>query len=60
MTRAKNRLYLLHARSRFLFGRRRNMEPSLFLDELPQEQIKKSAKTFANKKDKPRQMKLFA
>lgn len=58
MTRAKDRLYLLHAHSRFLFGRRKNMEPSSFLRELPQELIKKSMKTPVRKKN--RQMKLFA
>jgi DNA helicase-2/ATP-dependent DNA helicase PcrA len=60
MTRAKDRLYLLHARSRLLFGQKRDMAPSRFLHELPQELVKKSIMARAKKKDRPRQMKLFA
>jgi DNA helicase II / ATP-dependent DNA helicase PcrA len=34
MTRAKERLYLTHARFRFLWGISRSMQPSRFLDEI--------------------------
>ena len=35
MTRARERLYLVHARRRMLFGRRQENAPSRFLDEIP-------------------------
>jgi DNA helicase II / ATP-dependent DNA helicase PcrA len=35
MTRAKDELFLLHARSRFLYGQRRTPAPSPFLAEIP-------------------------
>jgi DNA helicase-2/ATP-dependent DNA helicase PcrA len=35
MTRAKDELFLLHARSRFLYGQRRTPAPSPFLGEIP-------------------------
>lgn len=48
MTRAKNTLYLTAARSRYLWGSLRMMQPSRFLSELPEEHLKKFHKeTFA-------------
>lgn len=41
MTRAKNNLYLTAAKSRFLWGSLRSMQPSRFLSEIPQEHMKK-------------------
>ena len=40
MTRAKDELYLLHARDRFLYGRRLSGKPSPFLSEIPQELVR--------------------
>ena len=37
MTRAKDELFLLHSRIRFLYGRKLTPEPSLFLGEIPSE-----------------------
>ena len=37
ITRAKQKLYLLNARSRMIFGATKYNRPSLFLDELPKE-----------------------
>jgi len=37
MTRAKDELFLIHARKRFLYGRRLALRPSPFLDEIPGE-----------------------
>jgi DNA helicase-2/ATP-dependent DNA helicase PcrA len=42
MTRAMEQLHLSWARSRQVFGQRRISEPSRFLDEVPQEQLKRS------------------
>jgi len=36
MTRAKQRLILLHAKSRFLFGERKSLRPSRFLNDIEQ------------------------
>jgi len=48
MTRAKNTLYLTAARSRYLWGSLRMMQPSRFLSEIPEEHLKKFHKeTFA-------------
>lgn len=48
MTRAKNYLYLTAARSRYLWGSLRMMQPSRFLSEIPEEDLKKYHKeTFA-------------
>lgn len=41
MTRAKQVLYLSHARSRILWGTIRAMRPSRFLQEIPQEYVKR-------------------
>jgi DNA helicase II / ATP-dependent DNA helicase PcrA len=60
MTRAKDKLYLLHAKNRFLFGERKTMAPSSFLKDLPEDTIIKQAKNiFSRKKEKSKQMKLF-
>jgi superfamily I DNA/RNA helicase len=37
MTRAKDELFLLHARNRFLYGQKLRGTPSSFLSEIPQE-----------------------
>jgi superfamily I DNA/RNA helicase len=37
MTRAKDELSLIHARSRFLYGQRLTQEPSPFIKEIPEE-----------------------
>ncbi|NOZ24941.1 MAG: UvrD-helicase domain-containing protein [Nitrospirae bacterium] len=41
MTRAKDELFLIHARRRFLYGRRLPRQPSPFLDEVPEGLIKR-------------------
>ncbi|MEW6109420.1 MAG: UvrD-helicase domain-containing protein [Nitrospirota bacterium] len=41
MTRAKDELFLIHARKRFLYGQRLVRSPSLFLKEIPEELIEK-------------------
>jgi DNA helicase II / ATP-dependent DNA helicase PcrA len=41
MTRAKERLTLIHASARSLYGRRSYNLPSQFLDELPQDRIER-------------------
>jgi ATP-dependent DNA helicase UvrD/PcrA len=43
MTRAKEELFLFHARSRFLYGRRLTPSPSPFIDEIPGEFMEKRA-----------------
>ena len=45
MTRAKQRLYLLHATSRLLYGQTSHNPPSRFLLDIPQELTKDSAVT---------------
>ncbi|MEW6740594.1 MAG: UvrD-helicase domain-containing protein [Nitrospirota bacterium] len=40
MTRAKDELFLIHARNRFLYGQRLNQSPSPFLKEIPKELMK--------------------
>jgi ATP-dependent exoDNAse (exonuclease V) beta subunit len=42
MTRAKDELFLIHARSRFLYGQRLNPSPSPFLTEIPEKYIQVS------------------
>jgi len=44
ITRAKNRLFLSHAASRYRFGRLKNCEPSRFLDDIDARYIKTSTK----------------
>jgi DNA helicase-2/ATP-dependent DNA helicase PcrA len=43
ITRAKNRLYLTHADSRIFFGSRQNNLVSRFLEDIPEELIKKDS-----------------
>jgi len=60
MTRAKDELFLLHARSRFLYGRRLTGNPSPFLSEIPAEFV--HCETVRDKPSKPKrgtQMDLF-
>jgi len=45
ITRAKKRLFVSHAGSRFLFGRTRYQAPSRFLADLPADTIEKSGQT---------------
>ena len=52
MTRAKDELILLHARNRFLYGRRLSGTPSSFLAEIPQELVRTDSLA-----DKPRKQK---
>ena len=40
MTRAKDELFLIHARNRLLYGQRLNQSPAPFLKEIPKELIK--------------------
>jgi len=60
MTRAREKLYLTTARSRFLFGSRRELPPSSFLTEIPEAFLTKKKFPSPPKKEKNRQMKLFA
>jgi DNA helicase-2/ATP-dependent DNA helicase PcrA len=62
MTRAKEKLYLLFAQSRFLFGERKKTAPSEFLQDIPAAVSKKQLPQMSRKKRKepPKQMKLFA
>ena len=55
MTRAKKRLILLHAKSRFIFGERRSAKPSRFLNDI--EQALKAFKQ-AEIKEKPKKKSL--
>jgi DNA helicase-2/ATP-dependent DNA helicase PcrA len=61
MTRAKNELFLIHARSRFLYGQRLDPSPSPFLREIPEEYIQVSVVPDREKKQKEKdsQLKLF-
>jgi DNA helicase-2/ATP-dependent DNA helicase PcrA len=61
MTRAKEELFLLHVRSRFLYGQRLSPSPSPFLGEIPDE-IKKNIVVpdkVKKKKEPDKQMGLF-
>jgi DNA helicase-2/ATP-dependent DNA helicase PcrA len=40
MTRAMDELFLLHARNRFIYGRRLVQSPSPFLREIPEESVR--------------------
>jgi len=51
MTRAKQRLILLHAKSRFLFGERKNNQPSRFLKDI-EETLKSNQKAEIKDKQK--------
>ncbi|MGE5173661.1 MAG: ATP-dependent helicase, partial [Betaproteobacteria bacterium] len=61
MTRAKNVLFLLHARQRFLYGQRTAPSPSPFLKEIPDPLIKETVIPDKVKKQKEpdKQMGLF-
>jgi DNA helicase-2/ATP-dependent DNA helicase PcrA len=58
MTRARDRLYVLNARSRFFFGERRQMTPSCFIGDMPAEHCRRQSRQ-APKKSKKKQLKLF-
>lgn len=57
MTRAMDELIILHARSRFINGKKLNLPPSSFIKELPQENLKK--KKISRKDNIPSQKGLF-
>jgi DNA helicase-2/ATP-dependent DNA helicase PcrA len=61
MTRAKNELFLIHSRSRFLYGQRRDPSPSPFLSEIPEKYIQVSVVPDREKKQKEKdsQLRLF-
>ncbi|MEW6587101.1 MAG: UvrD-helicase domain-containing protein [Nitrospirota bacterium] len=59
MTRAKDELFLLHARSRFLYGQRLNPSPSPFLKDIPGELVKNLTIPDRPKEKKERQIRLF-
>ena len=59
MTRARDRLYALNARSRFFFGERRQMAPSCFIRDIPPEHCRRQSQ-HAQQKSKKKQLKLFA
>jgi superfamily I DNA/RNA helicase len=52
MTRARNELFLIHARRRFLYGRRHNPSPSSFLGEIPEKFIEVNVVPDREKKQK--------
>jgi DNA helicase II / ATP-dependent DNA helicase PcrA len=66
MTRAKEKLYLLHSRSRFLFGERRELPGSGFLTGIPAAAVNRYTDPLLVKKMKekleknPKQMRLFS
>ena len=65
MTRAKEKLYLMHAQSRFLFGERRARPCSVFLAGIPAALVKRYTDPLIKKKlqekldNKSKQMRLF-
>jgi DNA helicase-2/ATP-dependent DNA helicase PcrA len=61
MTRAKNELFLIHSRSRFLYGQKRDPSPSPFLLEIPEQYIQVSVVPDREKKQKGKdsQLRLF-
>ena len=59
MTRARDRLYVLTARSRFFFGERRQMAPSCFIRDIPAAHSRRQLRQ-APQKPKKKQLKLFA
>jgi DNA helicase II / ATP-dependent DNA helicase PcrA len=59
MTRAKEDLFIIHAKTRFLYGRRLPGSPTPFLSEIPQELVKKSILSDKTKKKEGKQMGLF-
>ena len=44
MTRARKRLYLTHCRERFSQGRKQHVEPSRFLEELPEDCVRRQSR----------------
>jgi len=58
ITRAKRKLYLLLAKSRFLYGERKKNLPSPFLRELPEDVLEKR-QSFKKRKARERQMSLW-
>ncbi|OPY77333.1 MAG: ATP-dependent DNA helicase PcrA [Syntrophorhabdus sp. PtaU1.Bin058] len=59
MTRAKEELFLVHARQRFLYGRNRTPQPSPFIREIPEIFTQMVTIPDKIKKPKKKQMKLF-
>ncbi|HUI66833.1 MAG TPA: UvrD-helicase domain-containing protein [Nitrospirota bacterium] len=61
MTRAKNELFLISARSRFLYGQRLDPSPTPFLREIPEKYIQVSVMPDRDKKQKEKdsQLRLF-
>jgi DNA helicase-2/ATP-dependent DNA helicase PcrA len=61
MTRAKDELFLLHGRSRFLYGQRLTPSPSPFIDEIPGELMDRRVMPdrAIKQKEPDRQMGLF-
>ncbi len=59
MTRAKEELFLLHARSRFLYGKKTNPQPSPFVREIPGAFTRTITVPDRTKKRHQKQMKLF-
>lgn len=59
MTRAKEELFIIHAKTRFLYGRRLPGSPTPFLSEIPSELIRKNALSDKTRKKEGKQMGLF-
>jgi superfamily I DNA/RNA helicase len=55
MTRAKDELFLIHARNRFLYGQRLEQSPAPFLKEMPKELMKNTTIPDRPRKDKKEQ-----
>jgi len=59
ITRAKKKLYLLLAKSRFLYGERKANFPSPFLRELPEDVLEKRHSYFKKRKKRDKQLSLW-
>ncbi|MDD5245604.1 MAG: UvrD-helicase domain-containing protein [Syntrophorhabdaceae bacterium] len=59
MTRAKEELFLVHARRRFLYGKDTTPQPSPFIREIPEMFTQKAIVPDKTKKRRKKQMKLF-
>jgi len=59
MTRAKERLYITHCKSRFLCGKRISLNPSPFLEEIGEPWHEKKAVQKKKKPPKDKQMSLW-
>lgn len=59
ITRAKKKLYLLLAKSRFLYGERKANPPSPFIRELPEDVLEKRQSYFKKRKRRDRQLSLW-